>query len=554
MEAIQKKERTCLVAAAVVLLILGILLVRDYGIWYDENVEIDIARMNLKEYVRVICGEESSIFRFMDDKIGDLMNSVEIDHGEALVYPAAAVVSVLREVGHADWGMWFYHYYLWCWFVAALICIYFMGKYLTGKRRWGIVAAAMLFLHPRFFAGAFFNNKDVLMLSATAVCMWFGTRFVETKTWKWSVIWGISAAFCTNLRVVGGLYAVLFGGLYLIEYLRDGWKDWKRLGMGLAAAGSALAAFILITPATWPSLMEYLTYTLTNAAGFSRWDNWVLYAGELYRYTVRPLPWHYILWMIVITAPVGFVAAMAVGQINLVKLIGDAWKNKNWKAEKVKYGILFALIIWMPMLVYMIKGSNVYNGWRHFYFIYPALIFLSVMGMEALERHIRKKEILWGLTAVQGVFCIYLLIAGHPLQYVYYNFLAGNDVEQNYEVDTGVVAFQYGLKQILNRDDSDAILISSDNIMSYYGIKMAWEVLPHDEKARIQIAEPETEACAQADYHVYNHTRMVMDTMIYENGLDENKYWEPKENYEHFLTVESYGMDVLDIYKLQTDQ
>lgn len=155
MEAIQKKERICLVAAAAILLILGILLVRDYGIWYDENVEIDIARMNLKEYVRVICGEESSIFRFMDDKIGDLMDSVEIDHGEALVYPAAAVVSVLREIGHADWGMWFYHYYLWCWFVAALICIYFMGKYLTGKRRWGIVAAAMLFLHPRFFAGAF---------------------------------------------------------------------------------------------------------------------------------------------------------------------------------------------------------------------------------------------------------------------------------------------------------------------------------------------------------------------------------------------------------------
>ena len=55
---------------------------RDYGIWYDENVEIDIARMNLKEYVRVICGEDSGIFQFMDDKIGDLMDSVEIDHGK----------------------------------------------------------------------------------------------------------------------------------------------------------------------------------------------------------------------------------------------------------------------------------------------------------------------------------------------------------------------------------------------------------------------------------------------------------------------------------------
>ena len=168
MGEIQKKERKYLGLAVALLLVLGLLLVRDYGIWYDENVEIDIARMNLKEYVRVICGEDSSIFQFMDDKIGDLMDSVEIDHGEALVYPAAVVVSVLREIGHADWGMWFYHYYLWCWFVAGLLCLYLTGKYLTGQKRWGVVAAAMLLLHPRFFAGAFFNNKDLGIIPVIA--------------------------------------------------------------------------------------------------------------------------------------------------------------------------------------------------------------------------------------------------------------------------------------------------------------------------------------------------------------------------------------------------
>ena len=82
---------------------------------------------------------------------------------------------------------------------------------------------------------------------------------------------GISVAFCTNLRVVGGLYAVLFGGMYLIEYLQDGWRDYRRLGTGLAAAGSAVLAFVLITPATWPSLLDYLIYTISNASGFSRW-------------------------------------------------------------------------------------------------------------------------------------------------------------------------------------------------------------------------------------------------------------------------------------------
>ena len=42
-----------------------------------------------------------------------------------------------------------------------------------------------------------------------------------------------------------------------------------------------------------------------------------------------------------------------------------------------------------------------------------------------------------GSNAAQGMFCVYLLVSGHPLQYVYYNFLAGNNVEESYEVDTG---------------------------------------------------------------------------------------------------------------------
>lgn len=551
MGVISKKEKNYLIIAVAVLLFLGLLLVRDYGIWYDENVEIDIARMNLKEYVRLFFGEGSSLFQFMDSKIGNLMDSVEIDHGEALVYPAAAVVSVLREIGHADWGMWFYHYYLWTWFVAALVCLYLTARYLTGRKCWGVVAAAMLLLHPRFFSGAFFNNKDVLMLSATVICIWFGICFVETKRWKWSILWGISVAFCTNLRVVGGLYAVLFGGVYLIEYLIDGWRDRRRLGVGLAAAGSAFVSFILITPATWSSLFDYMAYTLGNATGFSRWDQWVLYAGELYRYSVKPLPWHYIPWLIIITTPIGFVIAILFGQVHWVQELLTSIKKHSWNLPKIKYGVICGLIIWIPMAVYIIKGSNVYGSWRHFYFIYPALILLGVLGLDFLENRIKHKMILWGAILLQGAVCVCLLIAGHPLQYVYFNFLAGSNVEENYEVDTGVLSFQYGLKQILKRDDSESILISSDNLVSYYGIKMAWEVLPHDEKNRIQIAEPETEECVNADYHVYNHSKILINNRLDEEGLKENTYWEPKENYQFFLTIEAYGLEVLDIYKLQ---
>ena len=531
-------EKKCLCIAVVLLLLLGAFLVRDYGIWYDENVEIDIARMDLKEYVRLFAGEDSSLFAFMDDKIGDLMDSVEIDHGEAMIYPAAAVVSVFRQIGHAEWGMWFYHYYLWCWFVAALICLYFTGKYLSGKRRWGAVTAGLLLLHPRFFAEAFFNNKDVLMLSATAICIWFGIRFIERKNYKWAVLWAVSVAFCTNLRIIGGLYAVLFGGLYLIEYVRDGWKDWRRLRVGAAACITGILVFIAITPATWYSLTDYIGYTLSNAAGFSRWDNWILYMGELYKYSVHPLPWHYLLVFIGITAPVGFVAALVWGQVyGAVR----GWKKKDNR----KYIYLLLLLFWLPMLYYIVRGSNVYNGWRHFYFIYPAVAVLAGVGLNALEeRWLKYRRWLWGIIGVQGLWCVCLLVSGHPLQYVYFNCLAGNDVENTYEMDTGNVSFQYALNQILDRDDSETILISSENLSSYYGIKMAWEVLPKEEQARIEIAEPETEECYDADYLIYNCT-----TVNVEQKVEETEFLYENPDFIKEFSIDAYDLEVLDIYK-----
>lgn len=538
-------EKKCLCIAMAVLLLLGLLLVRDYGITYDENTEVDIARFNLKEYVRVVCGEDSGIFRFMDARIGNLMDSVEIDHGEALIYPAVAVVSVFREMDHADWAMWFLHYYLWVWFCIGLLCLYLTGKYLTGKKRWGAVAALMVLLHPRFFAEAFFNNKDVLMLSATAVCMWLGILFVEQKQWRMSLLWGISVAFCTNLRITGGLYAVVFGLIYLAEYIRDGWRDLGRLKNGLIAIASMIAAFIAITPATWYGIGNYVAYTLGNAAGFSRWDNWILYMGELYNYTQNPLPWHYLLVYAAITMPVGLLLAVLAGQAYLAR-------QAAVRDEKRKYALAYGAVIWLPMMVFIVKGSNVYNGWRHFYFIYPSMVLLGVMALNfAEERWSRLRKPLWALIGLQSVFCIGLLAVGHPLQFTYFNCLAGGGAEENYELDTWNIAFVHALEQILEQDGSEHILLSTDEWNSYYGIKTAWEVLPEAEKARLEFAEPETEENRSADYHLYNCTYVRLNNRTVEAGVKEGTVLEPPRNYEKAFSVSAYGRDIIDIYRLE---
>ena len=88
----EKKERKIILVVFIGLILVGLLAVGGFGINVDENPEIDIARMDLKEYVRLFFGESSKFYRYMDGLIGNLMDSVEIDHGEAVLYHVVVIV------------------------------------------------------------------------------------------------------------------------------------------------------------------------------------------------------------------------------------------------------------------------------------------------------------------------------------------------------------------------------------------------------------------------------------------------------------------------------
>ena len=536
-----KREKKVIGFIFIALLLIGLVAVNGYGINVDENTEIDIARMDLKEYVRLFLGESSRLFQYMDGLIGDLMDSVEIDHGEALLYPIVAVVSIFRAVGRTDLGMLAYHYYLYVWFLFGLLAAYNVGKFLTGKRIFGVAASAFIGLNPLLFGLSFINNKDMVMLSLTSICIWLGIQFVEKKTWKWSVLWAIAAAFCVNMRIIGLAYAGLFGLLYLAEFICNGMKDRKIFVNGIIAVVVMVMSFIAITPATWYSLSGYFIYTISSSTSFLRWHGWELYCGELYKYLENSLPWHYFFVYFGITTPLLFLASIIFGQVGCIAAFKD--RKEEWK--KLKYIIICAIIIWVPMLFYIIKGANV--TFRHFLFMYPPLVFMAVY---ALERLCRKKwmdkAIKAGLT-LQIIACVVLIWTGHPFQTTYFNALAGRNVAERFEyINTDY--YKEALERILKIDGRDTILISSDNLNCYFGIKQAWEVLHPDKKARIEIAEPETEECAKADYHVYGYSTLIKENMESKLGYTEADYCMPESKYNTQLILSAYKKPVVVIY------
>lgn len=537
-----KKEKKIIVILFAVFLVIGLFAVQGYGINVDENTEIDIARMDLKEYVRLFFGENSRLFQYMDSLIGDLMDSVEIDHGEAVLYPIVAVVSVLRAIGRTDLGMLSYHMYLYIWFLLGLLAVYQAGKFLTKKIEFGVMAAVFLGLNPLLFGLSFINNKDMIMLSLTSICIWFGIQFVEKKTWKWSVLWAVSAAFCINMRIIGLAYAGLFGGLYLLEFLTSKEKSREVFRNGILAIVVMFAVFVAITPATWYSLPGYFVYTATSSASFLRWKGWELYAGELYSYLENPLPWHYFLGCFGVRTPIVFLAAFVIGQAGCVYLF---FKRGRQEWHHLKYMLIFGMIIWAPMLFFMIRGANV--TFRHFFFMYPELALMAVYVLGNICKRPLAERITRICVVLQSVICVVLIIVGHPFEGTYFNILAGRNVEERFQyINTDY--YKEALEQILAMDDREEILVSSDNLNCYYGIKQAWEILNPVKKARIQIAEPETEACGNADYHVYDHSTLVVENREAQLGLNDAVFCEPEKKYNTQLGLDAYGKRVITIY------
>ena len=539
----EKKERKIILVVFIGLILVGLLAVDGFGINVDENPEIDIARMDLKEYVRLFFGEGSKFYRYMDGLIGNLMDSVEIDHGEAVLYPVVVLVSVLRVLGRADLGMLSYHMYIYVLFLLGLLAAYEVGKYLTGRWFYGLMTVCCLGLNPLLFGMSFINNKDMSMLSLSCICIWFGIQFVEKKTWKWTVLWAIVTALTINMRIVGLAYLGLFGLLYLYEFWTCN-RDRNTFLKGLTALLLTAVVFVAITPATWYSLIGYFTYTVSNSAKFLRNDSWQLYCGILYNYLKNPLPWHYFWICFGISTPLVILAVYLVGQV------GCIWGVVNRRKEKAhwnqwKYILIFEIIVWVPMLYFMIKGSNV--KFRHFWFMYPLFTFTGIYVVSRIC-NTEKRSKYAGITLIaQMAICVVLIATGHPFETTYFNILAGKNADQRFEyVNTDY--YKAALEKILTMDSGDDILISSDNLNCYFGIKQAWEVLNPEKKNRIQIAEPDTEECANADYHVYGQSVFVQENKMAKLGVGDVVYCTPEEKFNSCEKLGAYGKTVISIW------
>ena len=459
MKLFSDRYRSWIVTAFFGLLVsVGVWLHRDYGVSADEPNNHLNGLVQVK-YVAELVAPALVRRQAAAAYTPDIRAFADADHGPAFEIPLALLSFVFTR-GDAQAFYWLRHLCNFLVFVAGTYALFRLAAWRLRSWRWGLVAAGLLVLSPRFFAEAFYNGKDIIFLALFTLSIFSLVQLARRPTVGRALLHALSTALAIDIRLQG-LLLMLFSLLLLAGTSTSRRAFWQ-------IGGLYVVATLCLSFLGWPYLWAHSLPELWQAAArVSRypWAGSVLYLGHVYQLPAGRLPWHYIAGWILVTTPVFYTLAAGVGGVLSLRTL---LKKRDYALPDY-FDLLVLLWLLAPLVFVAVRHSTVYNGWRHLYFVYPAVLLLAVRAMRALWRvgqspsrfrFMARMALLLGLLEA-GRTLRYLVVA-HPFQYAYFSFLPAAAAERLFEVDYWGLSYLQGLRWVVDHDSSPQITISGN--------------------------------------------------------------------------------------------
>jgi len=217
-------------------------------------------------------------------------------------------------------------------------------------------------------------------------------------------------------------------------------------------------------PVLWHEPFQHFADAFHEMKTFP-WYGDVLYRGKYI--SGEKLPWHYVpVWMSISIPPL-YVLLFLSGLAGLLLFFV---RNKfNVRAISPFYLIGLGLFF-IPLLSVIYFHSVIYDGWRHLYFVYPAIIIVAIFPLERIFGNSYSqtvKRISAVVVLAYFALIIFRMAEMHPYQQVYFNFLAGTDQEKiksRYDYDYWGLSYKKLLESILAQDSSNSIRVWPENL------------------------------------------------------------------------------------------
>jgi hypothetical protein len=510
------------------LLLLGLSTYRDYGISWDEPTQRLTGEVTVN-YLAKTFHTPPFLMRWKPGVLA-LDTYKERVYGVAFEAPAFGLEQILRLKDSR-------HIYMLrhlLTFLASFGGVY--AVYRLSYRRFldwriGLLSAFFLVLTPRFFAESFYNSKDIVFMAVFATAMNTTISFVLRPGIKTTLVHALASAVAIDVRIMALLLVVVSVMLLIIRLIRRELQV-SRTRLLIALYVMVTSALVIVMwPYLWSNPLGHFVEAFKTMAHFPS-NSEVRYMGAFIPTT--KLPWHYTLTWISITTPLLYIALFLVGVFaTCCQILRRGFKL--WHDDGELQDILFLGLFVAPISAVLLFHSELYDGWRHLYFIYPSFLLLSTKGWVAVwsmksTRNVYKAGLIT-LTAISLFSTAIWMWKAHPLQNVYFNVLAGKNVKARYEMDYWGLGNRKALEYILEKDHSAVVNVWAD---SFTPISNSVLMLKGEDRSRVRIGNDK-----RIPYYVLTNYRSVKDT-------DDAKYG---QEYELFYQMRVGDEVVLSVFK-----
>ena len=384
------------------LILLGILLHGSYSIPMDETIMHNLG-IKAVEYIQGISPwPDDPANRYHGPLVEIIIHSTQRLLGTSEVAAMAAVR----------------HFITYLFFVGGVVAFYFLARRQTKSDLLAMIGALFLVLSPRIFGHAFFNSRDIPFMALFTVSMLCLSIFLESKTIKSAILFGLATAAALSVRSMG-VFVPLFAFILLAPRSKS---DCTLLGIyGLSAA---LFTY-LFWPLLWAGPIKHFIEAVTFSSSFA--ETHALYVP---------------VW-IAVTTPVLY---------TFLTLLGVGISLRFWKDQ-----LLPLLWITLPLFTMIVLGAGIYNGWRHVFFLYPAVLLFTLTGLAWCLNRFNQK-IVFGLVIFSSIYTAVWMGLNHPLQSTYFSVPI-----ESFERDYWALSSRTALDAIVEADEAPIITIFATN-------------------------------------------------------------------------------------------
>lgn len=475
--------------------IVGVFVFSDYGIYWDENVQrTQIGEIN---YQYIVTGDNTALLANFHKYYGP---AFEVVLSAAENFFGAKDVRAIFLLRHAICFLSFY---------AAALCFYLLCLKLFKSNKYALLGVAMFVLSPRIFAESFYNSKDLSMLCFCTIAAYTMFLFVEKQTLLMAALHALACGFVVDVRIMGVLIPIATVYLFILS------KQKNILAFVLFVTYTCLF-IIAFWPVMWMDPIKHFIEAFKQMSNYPVLGSTNLYLGE--NVPAANLPWHYLPVWIVITTPILYSVFFVKGLFFVAKNMILDFRNTAFL-----HAVLF--VLFAPIMAVILLNSTLYDGWRHVFFIYPFFLIIALYGFVELMNFLQSekhKRILSYLTLSFIAWIVIVMIKNHPYQNVYFNFMAGSNLQKRFEMDYWGLSYKQALEYIAENDKSPEINIAVQNLPGILNFNM----LTPSERERLKWNNNQ----AVANYYLTNFRNHPQDfdigTSVHKITVDGEKIME----------------------------